>query len=377
MDEVNELNLQLEHPLHPIPDGNDHLAELSKKGYNYLKEGVLEEAEKAFRQILELDATNNYALVGLGDVARKRGDQRTAMDFYQKCLTVYPGNNYALFGLADCYKATNQFSKALEIWEEYLKQDDENITVLTRVADAYRKVRNFGKSKETYLKVLAVEEGNAYALIGLGHLHYDFKDYREALLYWEKVYTADTAHADVRVLTSLGNCHRKLKTYQDGLPYFQSVLAVEPYNFYALFGMADCYRGMNQMGKSLEYWNRILEKDPHNKVILTRAGDALRQLERLDEAEKNYQEALNIEFDIYAVLGLALIHKEKGRYQEAVNSLSGILKNDPNNARLYIEIAECQFKMNRRDEALATLGLFQRRGIKNHQVNEMMNRMKY
>ena len=249
MDDLDS-TLHQEHPLHPHPEGNDHLAEISKKGYNYLKEGVLEEAEKAFRQILEFDSTNSYALVGLGDVARKRGEKKKAMEYYQKCLAVFPGNGHALFGLADCYKATNQFTKALEIWEEYLLVHDKNIAVLTRVADTYRKLRNFGKSKETFLKVLAVHDDNAYALIGLGYLHYDFKDYREALLYWEKVYTADTAHADVRVLTSLGNCHRKLKTYREGLPYYQRVLEEENDNFYALFGIADCYRGMNQMDKS-------------------------------------------------------------------------------------------------------------------------------
>lgn len=225
--------------------------------------------------------------------------------------------------------------------------------------------------------MLAVHDDNAYALIGLGYLHYDFKDYREALLYWEKVYTADTAHADVRVLTSLGNCHRKLKTYREGLPYYQRVLEEENDNFYALFGIADCYRGMNQMDKSLEFWNRILERDPDNKVILARAGDTLRQLGRLDEAEKSYYKALDIEFDTYAALGLAMIHKEQGRYQEAVTSLSGIMDKDPNNARIYIEIAECQQKMGQRNEALNTLGLLQRRGLKNHQFNGMMNRRRY
>jgi len=371
-------DIELDHPHHgpELPEGNDPVTELSKKGYNYLKEGVLEEAQGAFEELLELEPKNNYALVGLGDVCRKRGEFEKATGYYQECLRQHPANNYALFGLADAYKALGLFHRALDIWEEYLKQDPENVTVLTRVADAYRKVRSFSRSKETYVKVLDREPGNAYALIGLGHLYYDFKDYREALHSWEKMYDRNPEGADIRVLTSLGNCHRKLKTYADGIPYFERVLTAHPDNFYALFGLADCYRGLNRSRESLDYWNQILVFDPQNKVILTRAGDALRTLERYDEAEASYKKALAIEFDLYAVLGLALVHKARGNFEEALHSLQGVLRNDANNPRIYQEMAECHLALRQKDEAVKVLSSFQRRGIKNVQINEMMNRLR-
>src|SRR5262249_16349284 len=175
---------------------------------------------------------------------------------------------------------------------------------------------------------------------------------------------------------SLGNCHRKLKTYQSGIPYFEKVLDSHPDNFYALFGMADCYRGLNQAQQSLDYWNRILAFDPNTKVILTRAADALPSLCRVDDAEISYKKALNIEFDLYAVLGLALVHKERGQYEESLRSLQGILRNDANNPRIYQEMAECFLALGEKDEAIKILSAFQRRGIKNAQINEMMHRLR-
>ena len=158
----------------------------------------------------------------------------------------------------------------------------------------------------------SIDESNTYTLIGLGYLYYDFKDYRAALANWEKVYAIDSKRVDVRVLTGLGNCHRKLRNYREGLFYFEQVLVVDKKNFFALFGIADCYRGMDQMEKSLEYWNYILAEDLANKVILTRAGDALRHLGRFVDAEQHYRRALDVNFDVYAVLGLALVLKEQG-----------------------------------------------------------------
>ncbi len=351
------------------------IADLSKHGYQYLKENRIEEAEECFARILERDRENNYALVGLGDAARKHGSYRDAVDHYKKCLVYHPGNNYALFGLADCYKALNQYQKAIEIWEQYLLHDNKNITVLTRVADAYRKVRDFRKSKAIYLRVLEMETDNAYALIGLGHLHYDFKEYKDALGYWQRMVELQGADVDIRVLTSIGNCYRKLKQFDSGVPYFEQALNMEPENFYALFGLADCYRGTGRPELSLDYWNRILAKDPRNKVILTRGGDAYRSMEKYDEAAVYYEKALNIEFDVYAVLGLAVIARMQGRYQEAIVSLKKLTQNDPKNYRLYLELSQCYVATDEKAKALDILMDFQRLGIRNIYVQDAIAKL--
>lgn len=351
------------------------IPEISKNGYRLLRENKISEAIDCFASILRIDENNNYALVGMGDAIRKRGSCREAAAYYQRCLEHYPGNNYALFGLADCYKAINQYHKAIEIWEQYLMHDDKNITVLTRVADAYRKVHDFKHSKAIYLRVLEMEESNPYAIIGLGHLHYDFKEYKEALYYWERMLNPDSNEIDIRILTSIGNCHRKLKTFSDGIPYFTRAMEKEPSNFYAIFGLADCYRGLNQQEQSLTYWNRILEQDPRNKVILTRAGDAYRNLGDFINAQEYYERALNIEFDTYAILGLALISKAQEKYEEAIISLKRLKQQDQKNFRIYVELADCCLHIGDKRQALEILEESQKLGIRNGMITDMLEKM--
>jgi len=351
---------------------SQRITDISKNGYQLLKENKVSDAIDCFTKILLMDENNNYALVGMGDATRKTGATRDAIKYYQRCLTHHPGNNYALFGLADCYKVLNQYQKAIDIWEQYLLHDDRNITVLTRIADAYRKVRDFANSKNTYLKVLEMESSNPYAIIGLGHLHYDFKEYKDALFYWEKMMTAGMDDVDIRVLTSIGNCHRKLKTFQEGIPFFETALKREPHNFYALFGLADCYRGLNQIEVSLKYWNRILDNDPRNKMILTRTGDAYRNLGDFENSKLFYERALNIEFDTYAVMGLALISKAQEKYDEAIISFNRLIQQDNKNYRLYIELSDCYIKKNDKRKAKEVLESFQRLGIKNTKISELL-----
>ena len=220
-----------------------------------------------------------------------------------------------------------------------------------------------------------MEENNAYALIGLGHLHYDFKEYKDALFYWTRMVDVNPDHVDIRVLTSIGNCHRKLKTFEKGLPFFEKALEKDPKNFYALFGIADCFRGLNQQFRSIEYWNKILEIDPKNKVILTRTGDAYRNTGDYKTAADYYRRAMDIDFDIYAALGLSLICKGEGKYDEAIERLEQLINNDQKNYRLYIDLADCYVKKNDPQMAIKTLQRFQKLGIRSQAINEYLDQI--
>lgn len=352
------------------------VTEISRQGYQHMKENRVSEAIQCFRSILDVDPYNNYALVGIGDAYRKRKRFQESIQYYQKCLNQYPQNNYALFGLADCYRNLKQFHRAIQVWEEYLLLDDKNVTVLTRVADAYRKVKNLDRSAEIYHQVLEIEPNNPYAIIGLGHLYYDFKMYEKALSYWMRMYESQGERVDIRVLTAIGNSHRKMKTFAQGIEFFQKALEREPGNFYALFGLADCNRGLNRQDQSLENWNKILEQDPHNKVILTRAGDAYRKLGQLDTAEEYYRRALNIEFDTFAVLGLALIHKARGQMKEAVESLEKLIRDEPNGHRLYPEIIDCYLQLGDRAAARATIERYEEVCGTKHESYLYINRLR-
>ncbi|MFP3959105.1 MAG: tetratricopeptide repeat protein [Spirochaetaceae bacterium] len=355
---------------------HSHITRLSQQGYRLLREGRTSEAERCFHEILDYDAWNHYALVGLGDAARKQGDCKHAVDHYKRCLEHHPDNNYALFGLADCYKSMRRYRQAITVWEKYLHHDDENVTVLTRVADAHRKVRNFNRSKQLYDRVLTLEEDNAYALIGLGHLYYDFKDYERALEYWYRMVDIKGGAVDIRVLTSIGNCYRKLGKFSTAVDYFSRTLKRDPDNFYALFGLADCSRGLGDHASALSYWDRILSRDPQNKLVLTRAADAYRALGQPQRAEAYYRKALDVEFDLYAVLGLALLSMDEGHYEKAAQSLESVLGSAAKNARVWTTLAECYLKLGRRAEALSLLESYPRSGKGDTPVVRMLQRLR-
>lgn len=326
-------------------DGGNLLTKLSRQGNQFLKQGELDQAEHTYLEILELEPANSFAWIGLARTARKRGDLAGAEKFYHQCLDTAPYNRFALIGLADCYRSDGHLPQALALWNKCLSLDDKDLSVLTRMADAYRKTKRLEQARQMYNRALAVDAHHVYALIGLGYVHYDLKDYPKALLRWLAADQTQPEHGDLRLLTNLGNCYRKLCQFDAAIPYFERALKQDDANFYALFGLADSYRGLHQTDQSLHFWNAILALQPANKIVLTRAGDALRQLGRLDEAQESYQQALDIGPDIYALLGMALIAKHQRRFAQALTLLEHAQTLDPDHNRapwLSSLVSECR-----------------------------------
>ncbi|MDD7417001.1 MAG: tetratricopeptide repeat protein, partial [Spirochaetales bacterium] len=104
--------------------------------------------------------------------------------------------------------------------------------------------------------------------------------------------------------------------------------------------------------------------------------DAYRSTGNYEKATEYYNKALNIEFDIYAVLGLALISKNQGRFEEAIASLTRLKQSDPQNYRFYLDLADCYLKIGDKNKAIETLQEFQKFGIKNQAINDVLESIK-
>jgi len=53
-------------------------------------------------------------------------------------------------------------------------------------------------------------------------------------------------------------------------------------------------------------------------------------------------------------------------------SFKRLIQQDSKNYRLYLELADCQLKTGDKRSAIETLELFQKLGIKNHLITEML-----
>ena len=358
-----------------------NIPELSKSAYNLIKFHRYDEAERVFNQILDMDETNIYALVGIGDVKRYRKDFSSAIKYYENALLVDPANKFALIGLADSYRGLKKYNEAIKIWEKFLSfsENEFDVSVLSRLGDTYRKMGNYAKALEYYLKAYTLDNSNPYILSGLGFTYFEKGDYETSLYYWEILYSLkkdDLHHNDIKILTNLGNCYRKLRRFNDAFKYFYKALKMEENNFYALYGIADCYRGLKEYGKAITYWKRILERDPENKKILTRVGDSYRNLGDYNMARKYYQKAIEKDFDYYALLGLAIVNIKENNILAAIENLNQLKSLSGLNHKIALLLAECYVDLNDYESALNILKDAVNNGISDKEIRDKIKLIK-
>jgi tetratricopeptide (TPR) repeat protein len=67
--------------------------------------------------------------------------------------------------------------------------------------------------------------------------------------------------------------------------------------------------------------------------VLTRAGDCFARLGRLDQAEAVFRRAVAMGYDKAALLGLARLCRERGKWEEALGHYRTVLDRTPGDAR--------------------------------------------
>jgi tetratricopeptide (TPR) repeat protein len=320
--------------------------ELTKEGFALVKQDRLDEAEGRFKAALSRDAANEYALSGLGSIAKKHGDLRKAADLYACCVKAHPTNGFALYGLGDCYRGMNELQKAIETWKECLKIDPDNTVAITSIADAYRMQLDKEQARTFYDRALRLDPRNTHAIKGIGYLLHDLKLFDDAMRYWEGEFARDPRLLeDPENLVIAGNCFRRAFKHDQALRYFELAAEKGLGSFSVMFGMADCYRGLKEYSKAKKYYGIILERETDNQSILTRIGDMCVNLGEIELAKGYFERTLKIGDDVFAHLGLAHIQKLEGDFGEALKILEGTVKKFGNNQRVQAEIDQCRMQL--------------------------------
>ena len=331
--------------------------ELSQTGYRHIRNKQLNDAECCFKKILAVEPQNSYALVGLGDIFRKRKQFAAALEYYRSCLTLESTNSYALFGTAESLQGLNDYQSAIKYWQEYLTIDNTDSVVHTRLADAFRKEKNYNEALEHYNSALNIEPLNKYALVGLGWLYFRNREYSLALECWQKIIQNYEQH-DIRLYTAIGNCYRKMRNFEVALSYFRQAFTMERENFYVIYGMADCYRELGSYDEAIYWITNLISRDSTNHVLLTRLGELYSNKGDCVHARQYYQEALTQNFDLFAALGLARLHKLEGNYDEALFSFNELMQYNQIADRVTMEIRDCsrlKKAQQRIDDSMASL----------------------
>ncbi len=168
----------------PAEAGRASLSPGIAEAYQALQAGKLDQAESRYRAVLQADAQNVDALLGLATIAARRGNAQQAIGFYEQALQVEPRNAVAQAGMIDIIgQADPQLS------EMHLKQliaREPSAFLFFSLGNLYARQTAWPAAQAAYFQAYNLQPDNpdyAYNLaIGLEHLEQP----KLALTYYRK-----------------------------------------------------------------------------------------------------------------------------------------------------------------------------------------------
>ncbi|PLX70925.1 MAG: hypothetical protein C0602_05350 [Denitrovibrio sp.] len=272
-------------------------------------------AIKVFDMLIEKEEKGDYYL-NRGRYYDKLGLEQESIADYSKAVEI-DDNFMAAARLADYYVEKGKNKQAIKYLKIIIRESPSLTIAKFRLAEILLKIGKTDEAEDYFSEILDVlnESEKLYVLKQLASIAFTDKKYEKAEEYFEKAYEISE---DIKVAYSL------------------ALLAERSDNF--------------ELAK--DWYRRVLEKRPD-------FAEASKRLAILELRDKNYDEALNVlagveelsqDIDFFRIKSQAYVSKDM--LSEAAELLAPVVKDNPNEQRLYLDLALIYDKLKQKDNAI-------------------------
>jgi tetratricopeptide (TPR) repeat protein len=312
------------------------------------------QAEKAFRNALELEADNEDALTGLAMVYSDVGDMKSVVEALKKVVDKSPSLR-TLVALANTYEQMRDYSNAAEVLKQALKlneanpqikralaqnllysekvdealalykqlasEDPKDAQVQLRLAEIYRQKHNLTEARTALNKARELDDDNieiSYEEVNL--LETEGK-YDQAITGLKKI-LADTSRAEyappersnrAMFMERLGFLQRQAQQYQGAVDTFRSLGELgADYGPRSAVHIIDTWRIAKDFTKAQAEAEAAAQKYPNERMVTVVRANLLADLGKTSEAAQIIRSLLKGDGDREVYLTLAQIY-EKGK----------------------------------------------------------------
>ena len=130
------------------------------------------------------NATSDFwSMFVLAQLYRNNGDYKSAINYYQKAVSLKPNYSQSYLGLAQCYSAFGDYKSAINYLNQYIGHNPNSDIAYALRADANMNLNYLVEAQDDIQKAIEIEENISYLLIEAKILYYkgNYDDAREKL----------------------------------------------------------------------------------------------------------------------------------------------------------------------------------------------------
>jgi predicted O-linked N-acetylglucosamine transferase (SPINDLY family) len=329
----------------------DAIRQVLARAFDLHRMGLLGEAERLCRQVLQGMPRHAQAQHLLGMLLGQQGRLREALELLMSVVKASPGSAAALSNLGLVLHELDRHEEALASFDEALRIDPRNATALSNRGNAQAKLGRSQEALAIYDCALAIRPDYPEALYNRGQTLLVLGRFEEALASYQRALRlrpgqGDVLHGRASALCGLGR-------YEEALASFDAALTANPVSAEAHYRRANTLVALRRYKEAVQGYDTALFIRPDDADALTNRGNALVELRRYDEALVNFERTLAIRpFDASTLNNRGAVLKSLQRDAEALATYEQALGIDPQFADALYNRANLLKKMKRYEEAL-------------------------
>ncbi len=346
------------------------------EGNTHLRQGKWDAAEADYENVLQQQADQLPALLGLGVVYEAKLDFEKAIAIYQRAGQVAPQNPWPLFKLANTHilHSTSKNERKIEdpwtLYNQAIELAPDNVLLHDQILAAYgqlspnleelpliqdllesllnfyqRRAKNLPDQYETqqqlasayeqvgeidqalaqYSRMTQIFPGNIQPFMHQARIFSDQGEVERAVDMYHKAIEHQPQPASGTPYLGLARLYRQQQDLAQALLYAQRAVSIEWHNpsalAYAYFEQGLIYQHQQQFSRAEESFLMALENAPDDAYVHAIIGDFYKQKNDLDQALFYHRRATEIHPQAWSYLSLGEILFTKGQFEEGRQEL--------------------------------------------------------
>ncbi len=325
-------------------------AQIFQRGQDALTSGRLEQAEKDFRQVLEIDPKAGGAYANLGVVYMRRKQWTKALAELEKAKKLMPQVAGIRLNIGLAYYRQSEFLKAIPPFESVVRDQPNAVQPRYLLGLCYFFVERWSDATDTLAPLWQEESGKLPYLYVLSNAAHQAR--RQDLDNRASEQFLKVGNNSPEYHLFAAKYHLNREEYDEAISELALAEKADPKLPFVHFYLGMAHLRKQQYPEARDEFLKDAALEPDLALNYSELGEVYWQMQDDANATKSYQEAIRRDPRMVdAHLGLAKIYQREQKYPAALTETDAALKFDPERPDAHYVRGQVLLRMGRKEEA--------------------------
>jgi protein O-GlcNAc transferase len=331
---------------------NGAIVETFEQALTHHRAGRVSDAERLYRQVLQVQSDHAGAMHLLGVTALERGRHAEALDWLQRAVAVAPRVAVYHISLGQALTALRRTDEAIDEYRQATELAPELVEAWFALGIALQAVGRRGEAIGIYRRVLQMRPDHADACSNLGSALDQLGQLEDAIAVYRQALELEPERATT--LNNLGSALSRCGRHDEAIDVCRRATEREPSFAAAFNNLGLALTSSRRLDEAVDALRRAVALRPDFAEAWYNLGNALNKRTDFADAAAAYRRALDLRPDrVEAYINLGNTLRALGEFEESANAYRGALAVRPDDVDALSNLGSALRDLGRLDEAIS------------------------